>query len=79
MDRSTKYLLTHLYLQKLSRLRHGKNYPNVLWWEFEHLRAAAEDKFGVLFETKEKDKLFKVYELVTCFIPLWEAVENPEY
>lgn len=79
MNESTKYLLTLLHLQKLSRMKCGTNYPTMPWSSFKLMKEAAEGRYGFTFETTETNDLLKTRGLVKFAMTFWENASQPEY
>lgn len=80
MDRSTEYLLTKLYIEKLTRNKYpvdpGKAGAQK-WTTFKAQREVAEDTFGFTFVPTEKTEAFMWWELTSLCIQFWkEAVKN---
>jgi len=92
MHDSTKYLLTQLYLEKLTRLKFPINqkllqisdpknplyFAEQDWTKFENQLKVAEKTFKQSFFI-DKENVFKKHSLITQCIPFWElAVSNGE-
>lgn len=78
MHPSTKYLLTQLHLEKVSRNLVGK-WQEKDWSSFAALKAAFAHKYGINFEPKNHETGLHRRDLILACVPFWEKNPNPEY